>query len=74
MHLLEITSHKAKQRMEFICGLGLEFSQIIVALKSSHRDSYFNRVVLHVRLNFLKDICKEVQFLVKVYIIDLPLY
>ena len=60
--------------MEFICGLDLEFSQIVVALKSSHQDSYFNRVVLHLWLIFLKDICKEVQFLVKVYIIDLPLY
>ena len=46
------------------------FSKIIVVLRSSHRDAYFNRVVLHLRLNSLKDICKEVQFLVKMHVVD----
>ena len=40
-------------------------SKIINVLRSIHRDAYFNRVVLHLQLNSLKDNCKGVQFLVK---------
>ena len=49
-------------------------SKIIVVLKSSHRDAYFNRVVMELWLNYLKDICKRVQFLIKMHVIDLQLY
>ena len=49
------------------------FSETIVVLRSSHRDAYFNRVVLNLQLNSLKDICKGLQFLVKMHVIDLRL-
>ena len=39
----------------------------MVLFRSSHQVVYFNRVVSYLRLNFVKDLCKGVQFLVNLF-------
>ena len=46
----------------------------MVVLRSEHRDVFFNRALLHLRWNSLKNVCKGVQLLVKLQVTGLQIY
>ena len=61
-----------KNLHSFLWETGIQqYSQKIVAIRSSHRDTIFNRAVTHLPSNSLKNICKKVQFLVNLNVIGL---